>query len=130
MLIEMDKQTTILICYCCLVTKSRLTLKPHGLYIAHQAPLSMRFPRQENWSGLPFSSPGNLPDPGMELTSPALAGDSLPLSYQNSRNWILLLFKFSNGSQSDSKKKPTSLESLISHCPVTAFIVIYDFLFP
>ena len=37
--------------------------------IAQQAPLSMRFPRQEYWSGLPFSSPGNPPDPGMESTS-------------------------------------------------------------
>ena len=32
----------------------------------HQAPLSMGFSRQENWSGLPFPSPGNLPNPGIE----------------------------------------------------------------
>ena len=38
-------------------------------YIAHQAPLSMGFSRQEYWSGLPFPSPGYLPDPGIELTS-------------------------------------------------------------
>ena len=37
--------------------------------VAHQAPLSMGFPRQEHWSGLPFLSPGDLPDPGMEPTS-------------------------------------------------------------
>ena len=43
-------------------------------YIAHQAPLSERFSRQEYWSGLPFPPPGDLPDPGMELMSPALAG--------------------------------------------------------
>ena len=45
--------------------------------IAHQAPLSMRFSRQEYWSGLPCPPPGDLPDPGMEtvsLVSPALAG--------------------------------------------------------
>ena len=42
--------------------------------VAHQAPLSMRFPRQEYWSGLPFPSPGHLPDPGTEPKSPALAG--------------------------------------------------------
>ena len=44
--------------------------------IAHQASLSMEFPRQEHWSGLPFLSPGDLPDPGIELASlvsPALA---------------------------------------------------------
>ena len=45
--------------------------------LVHQAPLSMEFPRQEYWSGLPFPSPGDLPDPRIELTSPvspALAG--------------------------------------------------------
>ena len=42
--------------------------------VVPQAPLFMRFPRQEYWSGLPFPSPGDLPDPGIELTSPALAG--------------------------------------------------------
>ena len=50
---------------------------------AHQAPLSVEFPRQEYWSGLPFSSPGNLPDPGIEpmsLVSPALQVDSIPLA--------------------------------------------------
>ena len=42
--------------------------------VACQAPLSMGFPRQEHWSGLPFLSPGDLPYPGIEATSPALAG--------------------------------------------------------
>ena len=42
--------------------------------VAHQAPLSVGFPRQEYWSGLPFSSPGDLPDPGIEPEVPALAG--------------------------------------------------------
>ena len=37
--------------------------------VAHQAPLSMGFPRQEYWSGLPFPSPGDLPDPGIKLMS-------------------------------------------------------------
>ena len=46
--------------------------------IAYQAPLSMEFSRQEHWRGLPFSSPGNHPDPGIEPGSPALQGDSLP----------------------------------------------------
>ena len=39
-----------------------------------QAPLFMRFPRQEYLSGLPFPSPGDLPDPGIKPVSPALAG--------------------------------------------------------
>ena len=42
--------------------------------VAHQAPLSMGFSRQEYWSGLPFSPPGDLPDPGMEPEFPVLAG--------------------------------------------------------
>ena len=44
----------------------------------------MGFPRQEYWSGLPFPSSGDLPDPGFKPESPALAGDSLPLSHQES----------------------------------------------
>ena len=42
--------------------------------VTHQAPLSMRFPRPEYWSGLPFPSPGDLSNPEIELRSPALAG--------------------------------------------------------
>ena len=51
--------------------------------IARQAPLSMEFSRQEYWSGLPFPSPGDLPDPGAEPTTPALQAGSLPLSHLN-----------------------------------------------
>ena len=40
------------------------------------APPSMEFSRQENWSGLPFPSPGDLPDPGIEPVSPALQADA------------------------------------------------------
>ena len=46
--------------------------------VAHQAPLFMGFSRQEYWSGLPFPSPGDLPDPGIEPRSPALQADALP----------------------------------------------------
>ena len=46
--------------------------------VACQVPLPMGFPRQEYWSGLPFPSPGDLPDPGMEHGSLALQADSLP----------------------------------------------------
>ena len=55
--------------------------------IACQAPLSMGFSRQEYWSGLPCPSPGDLPNPGIEPTSPtssALLVDSLPLSHWRS----------------------------------------------
>ena len=46
--------------------------------VAHQAPPSMEFSRQEYWSGLPFPSPGDLPDPRIELQSPAVQVDALP----------------------------------------------------
>ena len=49
-----------------------------------QASLSMRFPRQKYWSGLPPPSPGDLPDPGIEPTSPALVGGFFYLSHQGS----------------------------------------------
>ena len=45
--------------------------------VADQAPPTMGFSRQEYWSGLPFPSPGDLPDPGIEPRSPALRADSL-----------------------------------------------------
>ena len=46
--------------------------------VAYQAPLSMGFSRQEYWSGLPFLSPGDLPDPGIEPRSPTLQTHTLP----------------------------------------------------
>ena len=45
--------------------------------VAHQAHPSMGFSRQEYWSGLPFPSPGNLPNPGIEPGSPTLRADAL-----------------------------------------------------
>ena len=58
---------------------SRLLVTP--LTVAHQASLSMGFSRQEYWSGLPFSSAGDLPDPGIESVSPELQVDSLQLRH-------------------------------------------------
>ena len=46
--------------------------------VAYQAPPSMEFSRQEYWSGLPFPSPGDLPDPGIEPGFPTLQADALP----------------------------------------------------
>ena len=58
-----------------LISRVQLCVTPWT--VAHQAPLSMEFSRQESWSGLPFSSPGYLPDPGIE---PAISHIScLPL---------------------------------------------------
>ena len=59
-----------------MLSRVRLFVTPWT--VAHQAPLSMGFSRQEYWSGLPFPSPGDLRDPGMEPRSPALQADALP----------------------------------------------------
>ena len=56
---------------------SRVRLFATPWTVAYQAPLSMGFSRQEYWSGLPFPSPGDLPDPGIEPWSPALRADAL-----------------------------------------------------
>ena len=56
----------------CVLSRVRLFMTPGT--VAHQAFLSMGFSRQEYWSGLPFPSPGDLPNPGIKPTSPALAG--------------------------------------------------------
>ena len=57
---------------------SRVQLFATPWTVAYQAPLSMGFPRQEYWSGLAFSSPGDLLNPGIEPGSPALPTDALP----------------------------------------------------
>ena len=65
-------------------TKSCLTVFVTPWTVAHQAPLSMRLPKEEYWSGLPFPPPGDFPDSVMESRFPALQADSLPLSHLGS----------------------------------------------
>ena len=57
---------------------SRIGLFATPWTVAYQAPPSMGFSRQQCWSGLPFPSPGDLPDPGIEHGSPTLQADALP----------------------------------------------------
>ena len=59
------------------VSRSVVSISATPWTVAHQVPLSMRFSRQGYWSGLPFPSPGDLPNPGIEPGSPALQADSL-----------------------------------------------------
>ena len=69
----------------CMLSHMRLFATPWT--VACQAPLSMGFPRQEYWSGLPFLPPDDLMDAGIKSVSPAapaLAADSLPLSHLGS----------------------------------------------
>ena len=59
--------------------------------VAHQTPLSMGFLRQEYWSGLPFPSPGDLPDPGIEPASPELAGGFLTTELPGKPSLVVII---------------------------------------
>ena len=74
-----------------LVAKSCSTLAT-PLTVACQAPLSMGFSRQEYWSGLPFPSPGNLSNPGIEPRSPSSKADCLPTELQGKSVFTQKLF--------------------------------------
>ena len=70
-----NTQSSYIYMICVCVPQSCPTLATPRLHVTCQASLSMGFSRQEYWSGLPFPSPGDLPDPGMEPRSPALKAD-------------------------------------------------------
>ena len=86
--------------------------------VAHQAPLSMGFSQQEFWSGLPFPSPGNLPDPGIKPMFPALAGRSVLLSYQGSPVFDIVRFK-------ESRFQPRLLVFMSFYLPITCAGFVY-----
>ena len=68
--------------------------------VAHQAPLSMGFSRQEYWSGLPYPPPGDLPNPGIEpvsLTSLALAGGLFTTSTTWEAQRMILIVELAGG---------------------------------
>ena len=67
---------------------SRVRLFATPWTVAYQASLSMESSRQEQWSGLPFPSPGDLPDPGIEPGSPALEADTLTSEPPGKSNFI------------------------------------------
>ena len=78
---------------------SRVRLFATPWTVAHQTSPSMGFSRQEYWSGLPFPSPGDLPDPGIELRSPAFQADALTSIHgvaksRTQRGTALSLFTF------------------------------------
>ena len=77
----------------CAQSLSRVQLFVTPWAVAHQAPLSMDFYRQEYWSGYPFPSPGDLPNPGIEPRSPALLVDFL-LSDPTGKPVCLSVFSF------------------------------------
>ena len=83
------------------------------LTVAHQAPLSMGFPRQEYWSGLPFPPPEHLPNPGTEPTSPALAGE-----FFTTATWEAPRQKVSFISLKFPRSKSPKVEYLLENVPV------------
>ena len=92
----------------CLVL-SRVQLFTTPRTAARQAPLLMGFSKQEYWSGLPFPSPGDLPNPGTEPGSPALQRILYRLSCQGSpsiQEWVA--FPFSGGELPDPGIQPWS----------------------
>ena len=74
------KETPYFVTFCCVVTKSCPTLC-NPMDCSLPGPFVHDFLRQEYWSGLPFPSPGDLPNPGIDPKSPAMQADSLPLSH-------------------------------------------------
>ena len=62
-------------CYCCLIASVMSDSFETPWTVAHQTPLSVEFSRQEDWSGLPFPAPGDLPEPGIKPGFPPLQAD-------------------------------------------------------
>ena len=78
----------------CVCTFHRVQLFVTTQTVAHQVPMSMDFSRQEYWSGLPFPSPGGLPNPGSKPTSPALAGGFFTTEPPGKLALIVLMLHF------------------------------------
>ena len=80
----------VCVCVCvCVKSLSHVRLFATPWTLAHQVPLSGEFSSQEYWSGLPFPSPEDLPNPGIEPGSPALQADALSSEPPgNPYNWV------------------------------------------
>ena len=95
--------------------------------VAYKAPPSMGFSRQEYWSGLPFPSPGDLPDPGIEPRSPALQKDSLPAEPQGKPRILeRVAYPFSSGS---SRPRNQTRISCITGGFSTSWAILYCLFF-
>ena len=99
---------------------SRVRLFATEWSVAYQAPQSMGFSRQEYWSGLPFPSPGDLPDPGMEPRSPLLKADSLLTELPGNRGYLLQTWKLiclfnSSGSKDHLWTRKCLFSNFLSH---------------
>ena len=91
-LAESLKSLSRFMCVCvCVYSRAGLVAKSCPILatpwtVAHQAPLTLGFPKREYWSGLPFPPPGDLPDPGIKLFSPALADGFFTIVSQGQEN--------------------------------------------
>ena len=88
-----DYTYVCIMCVCVLSHFSHGHLPVTPWTVAHQAPVSVGFSRQEYWSGLPCPPPGDLPDPGIIPASPALQAEFLPLSHLGSPIYASLVGK-------------------------------------
>ena len=108
---------SIKLMWCVVSHFSRVQLFATPWAVVHQASLSMGLSRQENWSGLPFPSPGDIPDPGIEsvsLVSPALAGGF----FTTSTTW--------ESSFGNQVLIPAYLYILTRHCSTISHNMPYD----
>ena len=98
--------------------------------VAHQAPLSVAFSRQEHWSGLPFPTPRDPPHPGIELLSPVLQEDSLALNQlfsDGSKKWVKNLPAVQNtqGTRARSLDQEDPLEKeMATHASIVAWKIL------
>ena len=106
--------------------------------VAHKAPLSMGCPRQEYWSGLPCSPPGNLPDSGIKPASPALQADSLLLNHWRSStacslllNCFVYVFLFFQHKLNPTKVRTTQVPfipyPLTTLAPLISSVLLYQY---
>ena len=107
---------SLCMCSCILSHFSHCWLFATPWTVAHQAPLAVGFCRQEYWSGLPCPPPGDLPDPGIESTSPALQEDSLPTEPPGKPHDIAYLAK-------EKKKNGQRMEKVIGSPKIISYTV-------
>ena len=81
--------------------------------VACQVPLSMGFSKQEYWSGLPFPSPGDLPDPGIKHRTPAMQADSIPTELPGASQ----IYVFTRASSSAQDLYHKISDKLTYYCP-------------
>ena len=101
-------------CVCVLNSFSHVWLCMTRWTIAHQAPLSMGFSRQEYWSRFPCLPPGDLLDPGIKHAAPALQKDSLPWSHWGSPSFDVSFNKLVNAGEKkeDSERETKQIKQI------------------